>query len=217
MLIELSPLQCRVLGVLLEKEVTTPDQYPLSLNALTLGCNQKSSREPILSLSEAEVQQVVDELIELKQIREVSGFGARVAKYQHRFCNTEFGDLKFTPQQLAIVCVLMLRQAQTPGELRTRCARMAEFRNAEEVERILEGLQNHHQEQIVQRLPPQPGKREARYQHCFTSGEAATSVQTVDAVTASPTDQSDLAQRVATLESQVATLQSQIQALLDNQ
>src|SRR6201992_3638211 len=125
--VEVTALEARVIGCLIEKQITTPDQYPLSLNALVNACNQKSNRDPLLELSEAQVQQTLDGLSKKHLVMEKSGFGSRVPKYQHRFCNTEFGTLKFTPQELAIVCELLLRGPQTPGELRTRASRMAPF------------------------------------------------------------------------------------------
>src|SRR3990172_1801387 len=101
--IELTLHETRVIGCLIEKAITTPDQYPLSLNALTLACNQKSNRDPVLELDEAAVQQTVDELIKKYLVSEKSGFGSRVTKYQHRFCNTEMGSLKFSGQELGII------------------------------------------------------------------------------------------------------------------
>src|SRR5215469_17954664 len=136
--IELAPIEARVIGCLIEKQITTPDQYPLSLNALVNACNQKSNRDPVLELEERAVQQTVDDLGRKHFVVEKSGFGSRVPKYQHRFCNTEFGPLKFTPQELAIVCELLVRGPQTPGELRTRAARMATFSDVEQVETALE-------------------------------------------------------------------------------
>jgi uncharacterized protein YceH (UPF0502 family) len=123
--IELSPIEARVVGCLIEKQITTPDQYPLSLNALVNACNQKSNRDPVMSADEVAIQTTLDHLIRKHLVIEKSGFGSRVPKYQHRFCNTEFGPLKFTPQELAIVCELLVRGPQTSGELRTRAARMA--------------------------------------------------------------------------------------------
>jgi uncharacterized protein YceH (UPF0502 family) len=112
MSIELSPLEARVIGCLLEKEITTPEQYPLSLNALVNACNQKSNRDPVLELDEVTVRQVLDQLIRKYLVSEESGYGSRVAKFRHRFCNTEYGTLKFSSQELAIVCELLLRGAQ---------------------------------------------------------------------------------------------------------
>jgi hypothetical protein len=128
--VELSALEQRVLGCLVEKQLTTPEQYPMSLNALTNACNQKSNRDPVLALPETEVQALIDGLSRKHLVLERSGFGSRVPKYQQRFCNTEFSVFQFTPQERAIVCELLLRGAQTPGELRSRAARMAEFTGA---------------------------------------------------------------------------------------
>ena len=103
--INLTAHEARIIGCFIEKEITTPDQYPLSLNALTNACNQKSNREPVLALDEATVQQTLDELIKKRLVLDKSGFGSRVVKYQHRFCNSEFGSLKLSDQELGIICV----------------------------------------------------------------------------------------------------------------
>src|ERR1700757_771955 len=140
--IELTALEARVIGCLIEKAITTPDQYPLSLNALVNACNQKSNRDPVMDLSESAVQQVLDGLSKKHLVMEKSGFGSRVPKYQHRFCNTEFGNLKLDPQELAIVCELLVRGPQTPGELRSRAARMAPVTDVSEIEAALTRLSN---------------------------------------------------------------------------
>src|SRR3984957_3887542 len=138
--IELSAAEGRVIGCLIEKQITTPDQYPLSLNELTNTCNQKNNRNPVTALDEPSVQHIVDTLARRHFVMEKTGFGSRVAKYQHRFCNSEYGTLKFSPQELAIVCELLLRGPQTPGELRTRASRMAPFADPSVVEATLEEL-----------------------------------------------------------------------------
>ncbi|GKX54892.1 UPF0502 protein [Leminorella grimontii] len=207
----LNEREARVIGCMLEKEVTTPDQYPLSLNALTLACNQKTSREPVMSLSESEVQETLDALQKKHLVRPSSGTGSRVAKYVHRFCNTEFGDLKLTPAELAIVCLLMLRGAQTPGELRTRSNRLFEFSDMEEVEKTLEGLTEREDGPFIVRLAREPGKRELRYAHLF-SGE----VDNVSAAGAAPCDveySSSLSERVEALEEEVAQLKQLVNTL----
>src|SRR5687768_1414292 len=112
--IYLTPHEARVIGSLIEKAITTPDQYPLSLNALTNACNQKSNRDPLMELDERTVQANLDTLAKKHFVMERSGFGSRVPKYQHRFCNTGFGTLEFTPLQTAIICELLLRGPQTP-------------------------------------------------------------------------------------------------------
>src|SRR3974390_2431335 len=113
--IELSPSEARVIGCLIEKQITTPDPYPLALKALVSACNQKSNHDPVMAGDEAEIQTILDHLIRKHLVIEKSGFGSRVPKSQHRFCNTEFGPLKFTPQELAIVCEILVRGPQTPG------------------------------------------------------------------------------------------------------
>lgn len=170
--IELTAIEARVIGCLIEKQITTPDQYPLSLNALVNACNQKSNRDPVLELEERTVQQTVDDLGRKHFVVERSGFGSRVPKYQHRFCNTEYGTLKLDPQELAIVCELLLRGPQTPGELRGRASRMAPFSDVSEVEAALTRLSERDDGPFVVRLAREPGRRESRYAHLF-SGEVS--------------------------------------------
>src|SRR3981189_1838969 len=154
--IVLNDVEARVLGALLEKQITTPDQYPLSLNALVNACNQKSNRDPVMDLEEATVQQTLDSLSKKHFVMEKSGFGSRVPKYQHRFCNTEFGTLKLDPQELAIVCELLVRGPQTPGELRTRASRMAPVAETSEVEAALTRLAERPDGPFVVRLAREP-------------------------------------------------------------
>jgi uncharacterized protein len=165
--IELTALEARAIGSLMEKQLTTPDQYPLSLNALVNACNQKSNRDPVLDLDERAVQQVVDGLARKHMIIERAGYGSRVPKYQHVFCNTEFGSLKFTPLETAIVCELMLRGPQTPGELRTRASRMSQVSDVSEVEAALQNLSTRPGGPIVIRLAREAGRRDSRYAHLF--------------------------------------------------
>jgi uncharacterized protein len=172
MKIELTVIEARVIGCLIEKQITTPDQYPLSLNALVNACNQKSNRDPVLDLDERTVQQTLDDLGRKHFVMEKSGFGSRVPKYQHRFCNTEYGTLKLDPQELAIVCELLLRGPQTPGELRSRASRMAPFTDVSEVEAALTRLTEREDGPFVVRLAREAGRRESRYAHLF-SGEVA--------------------------------------------
>ena len=139
-IVQLTSMEARVIGCLIEKQITTPDQYPLSLNALVNACNQKSNRDPMMDVDEPTVQRTLDDLSKKHLIMERSGFGSRVPKYQHRFCNTGFGSLEFTPQETAIVCELLLRGPQTPGELRGRASRMAPIAEVSEVEAALSRL-----------------------------------------------------------------------------
>jgi uncharacterized protein YceH (UPF0502 family) len=212
--IEFSPLEARVIGCLIEKEITTPDQYPLSLNALTNACNQKTNREPVLELRETEVQQTVDALMKKYMVSDKSaGYGGRVTKYKHRFCNTEFGSLKFSRQELGIICVLLLRGPQTPGELRSRSNRLCEFAAAEEVEATLKNLMSREDGPFIARLPRAAGARESRYAHLFSgvleSAPEPESSAAGDAASGAPT----LGQRVAALEEQVEQLRAAVDAL----
>lgn len=210
--IEFSANEARVIGCLIEKEITTPDQYPLSLNALTNACNQKTNREPVLDLSEAVVQQAVDSLMKKYLVSDKSaGYGGRVTKYKHRFCNTEFGSLKFSKQELGIICVLLLRGPQTPGELRSRTNRLCEFADAEEVETTLKGLMAREDGPFIARLPRAAGARESRYAHLF-SGVIESSPETADPLEA-PEAATTLSQRITHLEELVAQLRSEVDAL----
>lgn len=209
---QLSPLEARVIGCLLEKQVTTPEQYPLSINGVVTACNQKTNREPVMTLSDTEVQEQLDTLVKRHYLRTVSGFGNRVTKYEQRFCNSEFGDLKLSGAEVALVTTLLLRGAQTPGELRGRAQRMHEFADMAEVENTLERLANREDGPFVVRLPREPGKRESRYMHLF-SGEV--DVDTMAASQPEPAGANeDLRDRVLALEGEVAELKQRLDSLL---
>lgn len=208
---QLSGAEARVIGCLLEKQVTTPEQYPLSVNAVTMACNQKTNREPVMNLSESEVQDLLDVLVRRHYLRTVSGFGNRVTKYEQRFCNSEFGDLKMSPAEVAVITTLLLRGAQTPGELRSRASRMHEFSDMQEVEQTLEGLACREDGPYVVRLPREPGKRESRFMHLF-SGEVDTAALAAESAPAP--DNESLTARVEALEEEVAGLKQRLDALL---
>lgn len=219
MKIELTPLEARVIGALIEKQITTPDQYPLSLNALVAACNQKSNREPVMELDEAAVQGTLDKLSARHLIMERSGFGSRVPKYQHRLCNTEAGTLKLDPQELAIVTELMLRGPQTPGELRTRAGRMASFGGVAEAEAALSRLSVQQpgpegRTPLVVCLAREPGRRESRYAHllCGPVADAGTAEPEMAAAPAlhSGAGQED---RLSRLEDEVRALRRELEAL----
>ncbi|GKX45894.1 YceH family protein [Pectobacterium carotovorum] len=207
---QLDAREARVIGCMLEKQITTPDQYPMSLNGITTACNQKTNREPVMELSESEVQQTLDLLVKKHFLRTLSGFGNRVVKYEHRFCNSEFGDLKLSPAEVALVTTLLLRGPQTPGELRTRTARLYEFSDVGETESTLEQLQQREDGPFVVRLAREAGKRESRYQHLFSGEVSDAAAPEAD----SASDNSPLAERVETLEKEVAELKRQLAALL---
>ncbi len=214
--IEFSPIEARVIGSLIEKEITTPDQYPLSLNALTNACNQKTNRDPVLELTEAAVQQVVDALMRKHLVSDRSaGYGGRVTKYKHRFCNTEFGSLKFSKQELGVVCVLLLRGPQTPGELRSRTNRLCDFADSAQVEQTLQTLLTREDGPFIARLPRAPGARESRYAHLFSGNiESAPEMPDEDRPSADAGPGGvTLSHRVAILEGLVADLRAEIEAL----
>ena len=210
--IEFNPNEARIIGCLIEKEITTPDQYPLSLNALANACNQKTNRDPVLELSESVVQQAIDSLMKKYLVSDKSaGYGGRVTKYKHRFCNTEFGSLKLSPQELAIICVMLLRGPQTPGELRSRTNRLCEFADAGQVEATLKGLVSREDGPFIARLAKAPGARESRYAHLFSGAMESAPEESDEEQPAggAPT----LSQRVSALEQQVEQLRAAIDAL----
>lgn len=207
----LSVEEARVIGCLMEKQITTPEQYPLSLNGLATACNQKTNRDPVLELSESEVQQALDLLVKKHLIRSVSG--SRTLKYEHRFCNSEFGNLKFSPPEVALVTTLLLRGPQTAGELRTRAARLHEFSDVSEAEQVLSGLETREDGPFVVRLARGPGKREQRYMHLF-SGAVDASADPAATDMAGSVEHGPLEARVAGLETQVAELQQRLEILL---
>src|SRR5690349_861889 len=215
--IRLSAIEARIIGSLIEKQITTPDQYPLSLNALVNACNQKSNREPLMQLGEAEVKTAVDGLARRHMVLEKSGFGSRVPKYQQVFCNTEFGSLKFTPQETAIICELLLRGPQTPGELRSRIPRMAELPDPGVVEGLLDALASRPEGGLVAQLPREAGRRDSRWANLFEELPAINAAEAPLPATpravAGHAPAGDLAARVAALEGQLAALRAELEAL----
>jgi uncharacterized protein len=201
--------QIRIIGSLIEKSITTPDLYPLSLKSLQNACNQKSSRDPITIFSLSELQLVLDELIQNNLVIDTSGFNSKTAKYQHRFCNTEFSDIQFNEKELAIICLFMLRGPQTSGELRSRAARLYAFKDLSEVEETLQSLISMSGGPYIQALPKVPGKREIRYIHLFAEYSVVNATE-------KPTEDNDalimrLKRRIKELEEQVSDLQKRIQ------
>jgi uncharacterized protein YceH (UPF0502 family) len=210
MTVELTPLEARIIGCLIEKEVTTPDYYPLSLNSLTAACNQKSNRDPVMSLAESDVQSGLDTLMARRLVSDESSFNSRTSKYQHRFCNTEFGDLKFSAQERGIICCLLLRGPQTPGELRTRTNRLCDFTDVKETEQVLEQLAARDTTPLVVKLAREPGKRESRYQHLFCGAVDSSLVAPYENGVSDDTTKDA---RIAALELEVASLKEQVQML----
>ncbi len=209
--INFTPYEARIIGCLIEKEITTPDQYPLSLNALVNACNQKSNREPVLSLDEATVQEALDGLIKKHMATDRTGYGGRVLKYKHRFCNVEFGPLQFTDQELGIICVMLLRGPRTPGELRTQTNRLCRFSDVHEVEAVLQQLMARKDGPFVVQLPREPGKRESRYAHLLSGEVEVPAIP--ETMQATPALSQSNHERINQLEQQVQTLQQEIDEL----
>jgi uncharacterized protein YceH (UPF0502 family) len=206
--VRFTPNEARVIGCLMEKAVITPDQYPLSLNALVNACNQKSSREPVLSLDPGVVQRTVNDLVEKRHVM-VQNFGSRVDKYQQRFCNTQFALIQFTPAEYAVISLLLLRGPQTPGELRSRSGRLHEFGDVAEVDAALESLLTRSDGPFVARLPREPRRKDHAYAHLFGGPiESAPAEPRLAELPHEPADTAyaALEQRVADLERTLADL-----------
>jgi uncharacterized protein YceH (UPF0502 family) len=202
----LTETEARVLGSLIEKDITTPDYYPLSLNALVNACNQKNNREPVMTLDENAVRDALSTLQEKRLAGPASGADSRVTKYEHRLQEA----YNFDRREIAIICVLLLRGPQTPGELRGRTDRMYHFDALEDVVSTLDRLA-HREPPLTAALPRQPGTKETRYMHLF-SGEAPQQVhvsveRTPPPATASSESSGD---RISALEAEVASLRAEL-------
>ena len=156
MLQEINAVEARIIGCLIEKSIVTPDQYPLTLNALTNACNQKSGRDPVMSLQQGEVQHAIRDLEAKHLVRTEENFKSRTEKYTQRFCNTRYSDYQFEPPQLAVVCLLLLRRPQTPGELKARSGRLHSFADNDEVVDVLGTLIEWEGGPVVVELPRTP-------------------------------------------------------------
>lgn len=202
--IVLTDVEARVLGSLIEKDITTPDYYPLSLNALVNACNQKNNRDPVMNLDEQTVRQALEYLQEKRLAGPTSSADSRVTKYEHR----EQEVFNFTRAETAVVCVLLLRGPQTPGELRGRGERLHRFQDLDEVQSTLQRLMQR-EAPLVRMLPRQPGTKEARYRHLFSGdSEEGDSAYLAPAVSHSPE-----AERLANLELEVSSLNKAVAAL----
>jgi uncharacterized protein YceH (UPF0502 family) len=163
----LSPEEIRIIGCLMEKAVTTPEQYPLTANSLMLACNQKTSRDPVMNLELGEVIRLCQKLKEKHLLNIEENFRSGSTKYTHRFCNSMLGTYQFNPAEYALVCLLLLRGPQTPGELRSRSGRLHSFDTPQDVVTSLEALMAHPSGPVVARLPRQPGRQDHQYMHTF--------------------------------------------------
>lgn len=201
----LSDVEVRVLGALVEKDITTPDYYPLSLNALVNACNQKNNRDPVMALNEDAVRAALDSLQAQRLAGPASGADSRVTKYEHRLQEV----FNFDRRETAILCVLLLRGAQTPGELRGRTERMYRFEELEDVVATLEKL-SQRDPALVAVLPRQPGTKESRYVHLLSGRPEAATMPV--AASAPVTQDSD---RVERLEQEVAELRKEVHEIRD--
>jgi uncharacterized protein len=216
----LSPNEVRVIGCLMEKSVVTPEQYPLTLNALTNACNQKSGRDPVMSLQPGVVQRTVRDLESKHLVRIEENFKSRVEKYTHRFCNTRFSDYQFDPPQFAVVCLLFLRGAQTPGELRARSGRLHAFPDNDAVVDALTSLIEREGGPLVVKLPRTPGRKDSEYMHLFggpvdLQQHARVSEARAPERFRERVSLQDLAERVSALESEVAALRNLLESKED--
>ncbi len=217
--LNLTANEARVIGCLIEKSVITSDQYPLTLNALTNACNQKSGRNPVMSLQKGMVQRVVRDLEAKKLVRVEEKFKSGVEKYVQRFCNTRFSDYQFDPPQFAVVCLLLLRGPQTPGELRARSGRLHTFADNVTVVDALTTLIEQEGNPVVVKLPRTPGRKDSEYMHLFSGpidveAHASQSQAAMATGSSERVSVSELTQRVSRLEAEVAELKAHLKTSL---
>ena len=201
--LQLNDVEVRVLGSLVEKDITTPDYYPLSLNALVNACNQKNNRDPIMNLEEGSVRQALSSLQEKRLAGPAGGADSRVTKYEHRLQEV----FNFDRREIAVICVLLLRGPQTPGELRGRTERMYRFETLDDVQSTIQHLTDR-QPSLVRVLPRQPGTKESRYVHLFAVDTWPSEAYPAQAVQ-EPRGASDSA-RLTALEAEVSSLKKEI-------
>jgi len=222
MSLSLNEIECRILGSLIEKDITTPDYYPLSLNALVNACNQKNNRDPVMTLDEAVVREALSTLQEKRMAGPASGADSRVAKFEHRLQEV----FNFDRREVAIVCVLLLRGPQTPGELRGHTDRMYHFEGLDDIVSTLDRLAQR-EPPLVCLLPRQPGTKESRYMHLFsgqpapglapeapslaTEASANAAISGADRLSQLENDVSQLREELAELRQQVAEFRKQFE------
>ncbi|MDA0822045.1 MAG: DUF480 domain-containing protein [Proteobacteria bacterium] len=214
----LNPIEARIIGCLMEKSVVTPDQYPLTLNALLNACNQKSARDPVLSLDPGVVQHAARDLATRHLVRIEENPRNGVEKYIQRFCNTTYSDFKFEPDQYAIMCLALLRGAQTPGEFRAHSGRLHTFSDNNEVSRTLDTLMERDNGALLVKLPRAPGRKDAQYMHLLSGPiDPAVYAEAADSARGSTTSSTErinvasLAERISALEADMA----EVKALLE--
>src|ERR1700682_3255700 len=206
--IKLTETEVRVLGSLIEKDITTPEYYPLSLNALVNACNQKTNRDPVMQLGEDAVRRALDGLQQQRMAGPARGADSRVTKYEQRLQEV----FNFTRPEIAVLCVLLLRGPQTPGELRGRTERLHRFETLEDVQSALQKLMQR-EPPLAKVLPRQPGTKESRYAHLLAGDVVGveTAVQAGASIVSNPTD----AERITRLEEEVAELRREVAEVKD--
>jgi uncharacterized protein YceH (UPF0502 family) len=216
MSIELTEKEARVMGCLMEKSVITPDQYPLTLNALVNACNQKSSRDPVMQLESGEVLHTIRGLQDKRLVRVEENFKSQIEKYTQRLCNTPFSDFQFDEAQFAIMTVLLLRGSRTPGELKANVGRLHTFADNTEVGEALQSLIDREGGAVVTELPRTPGRRDSEWAHLLSGPVKAVAPSPVSRPTAPvPPTPSDAAleARVRALEDEMAALRQRLDSL----
>ena len=205
----LTPIEIRILGCLIEKEATTPDAYPLTLNSLLIACNQKTSRDPVMELSSDELMTALDSLFDKTLASTWKSGHNRMAKYQHKLRDRVSDKFNFSLPELAVLGVLFLRGPQTGGEIRTRCSRIHEFDNLDAVAAVLKALEDNPDGPYVTMLARQEGRKEPRYAHLFCGEPDESAMTNTGFETASSGGKS----RLETLELEVSELKSEFKAL----
>jgi len=205
--LNLTEVEVRVLGALIEKDITTPDYYPLSLNALVNACNQKNNRDPVMTLDEESVRLALASLQERRMAGPAGGADSRVTKYEHRLQEV----FNFDRRETALICVLLLRGPQTPGELRGRSERMYRFETLEDVQSALQRLMER-EPPLARVLARQPGTKESRYMHLF-SGDAGLLAETEQAILRHGASRVEDESRISTLEGEVRSLKQEVSEL----
>ncbi|MFT5350582.1 MAG: hypothetical protein ACI9MF_001399 [Gammaproteobacteria bacterium] len=217
--IQFTAAEIRALGCLIEKESTTPEAYPLTLNSLTRACNQKSNREPVMELSEAAVQEALDNLAKQMLVSSRSGSESRVIKYSHRMKDRRTPEFDFNQAELAVVSVLLVRGPQTLGEIRTRSARIHQFDDMQALMATLTKLGERVDGPYVKQLPRHPGQKESRYTHLFAGDVEESFIADFSPQRSRSTNESDesmglLEQRVSQLEEEITTLREELHSFI---
>ena len=207
--LNLNEIEVRVVGALIEKEITTPEYYPLSMNALVAACNQKSNRDPVMNLDERDIMQAIDILRDKKLVWQLSTSGGRVPKYEHNIRSL----FTFSNQEIAVLCVLMLRGAQTIGEIKGRSDRLYSFRSLQEVEETVQALLSREDGPFVMELPRQSGQKEKRFMHLFSGTPDISELQSTRPEPTAEQHRSSTGERLAALEEHVKLLREEVAEL----